>query len=103
MADEIRSKEAAANEIIAAAKAESARLLAAARTAGEQAVKEAKQKSHRFFRDETRKAEAAAEEEAVKTVESGNKETELFYGENKSRTAEVAGWLVKEVMSTYGR
>jgi len=102
MADEVRAKETAAREIIAAAKSEGARLLASARTSGEQSIKEARQKSHRYFRDQVKSAEAEAEAVAVKTVEEGKAETGQFYASKKSRTSEVAGWLVKEVMSTYG-
>jgi vacuolar-type H+-ATPase subunit H len=102
MADEIRVKETAAKEIITSAKAEGARILASARTAGEQAVKEAKQKSHRYFRDQVKEAEVAAEAEAVKVVEAGKVETERFYTVKKPLTVEVTDWLVKEVMSTYG-
>jgi V/A-type H+-transporting ATPase subunit G/H len=102
VADEVRAREASAREIVAQAKSEGARLVASARTAGEQAVKEARQKSHRYFREEVRHAESEAEAAAVKIVEAGREETERFYSGKKSRTAEVADWLVKEVMSTYG-
>jgi len=102
VADEVRAREAGAREIIASAKNEGARLVASARTAGEQAIKEARQKSHRYFRDEVRRAEAEAEAEAVKTVDAGKEETVRFYDGKKPRAAEVADWLVKEVMSTYG-
>ena len=102
LADEVREREASAREIVAQAKAEGARLIASAHTAGEQAIKEARQKSHRYFRDEVRRAEGEAEASAVKIVDAGRVETEKFYSEKKSRTAEVADWLAKEVMSTYG-
>lgn len=102
MADEIRAREADAKSIVAEAKAESARTLASARTAAEQSIKEAKQKSHRFFRDQVAGAEKEAEAVAEKTVEAGRKETKEFYEANKSRTAEVIDWLTKEVISTYG-
>lgn len=102
MADEIRAKEASAKEIVAEARAEGARLLAAARTEAEQSLKEAKQRSHRYFRDQVKAAEAEADAVAVKTVETGKRESEEFYRNNKSRTANVADWLTKEVMSTYG-
>jgi vacuolar-type H+-ATPase subunit H len=102
IADEIRAKETMAREIISSARTEGARLAAVARTAGEQAVKEAKQRSHRYFRDRVKEAEAEAEAVAVKTVEAGNVETAGFYESKKPRVAVVADWLVKEVMSTYG-
>ncbi len=102
MADEIRTREAEAKNIVAEAKSEAARVLATARTAAEQSIKEAKQKSHRSFRDQVIKAEQEAEATAEKTVESGRKETEQFYADNKSRTTEVIDWLTKEVMSSYG-
>ena len=102
MADEIRAKEAEAREIAARAKAEAARIVAAARTNAEQSVKEARQKSHRYFRDQVKAAEAEAETVAVKSLETGRKETEEFYEGNKSKVSGVAEWLIKEVMSTYG-
>jgi vacuolar-type H+-ATPase subunit H len=102
MADEIRTKEAAAKEIIVSAKAEGARILASARTSAEQATKEARQKSHRYFRDQVKEAEIEAEAEAVKTVDAGRAEAERFYSSKKPLTVGVADWLVKEVMSTYG-
>ncbi|MDR3165922.1 MAG: hypothetical protein LBU13_10145 [Synergistaceae bacterium] len=101
-ADEVRAKEAKAREIIAAAKTEGARMLVAARTAGEQAVKEARQKSHRYFRDEVRAAETEAEASAAKIVGEGRESTKKFYSEKKPRVSEVAEWFVKEVVSAYG-
>jgi V/A-type H+-transporting ATPase subunit G/H len=102
MADEIRTKEADAREIVARAKTEAARIAAAARTNAEQSVKEARQKSHRYFRDQVKIAESEAETAAVKSIETGRRETEEFYEGNKSRVSGVAEWLIKEVMSTYG-
>jgi V/A-type H+-transporting ATPase subunit G/H len=102
MADEIRTKEAAAHEIVSNAKAEGARLLASARTLAEQSIKEAKQKSHRFFRDQVKAAETEADAAAVKTVAAGKADADKFYAGSKSKTANVADWLVKEVISTYG-
>jgi vacuolar-type H+-ATPase subunit H len=102
MADEIRTKEAGAREIVVQAKSEAARIVAGARTAAEQSVKEARQKSHRYFRDQVKAAEAEAEAKAASAVASGRDETEAFYNGNKSRTASVTDWLIKEVMSTYG-
>lgn len=102
IADEVRAKEAEAREVIAAAKTEGARMIVVARAAGEQAVKEARQKSHRYFRDEVRAAEAEAEQAAAKIVADGRERTEKFYDETKPRVAEVAEWLVKEVVSVYG-
>lgn len=102
MADEIRAKEEDAKEIVANAKSEAARIVASARTVAEQSIKEAKQKSHRFFREQVKQAEGAADEVAVKTVATGQSETDEFYTSNRSKTSSVADWLVKEVMSTYG-
>ena len=102
MADEIRAKEAGAKEIVVNAKGEAARVLASARTIAEQSVKEAKQKSHRYFREQVKKAESEADAVAVQTVETGKRATEEFYQSNKSKIANVTDWLVKEVMSTYG-
>ena len=102
MADEIRSKEKEAKEIVASAKSEASQIMAAARTTAEQAVKEAKQKSHRYFREQVKIAEGEADAEAVKTVDAGQREADTFYKSNTSRTGKVTDWLIKEVMSAYG-
>lgn len=102
MADEIRSKETEAKEIVSATKTEAANLLASARTLAEQSVKEARQKSHRNFRDQVKSAESEAEAIAVESVENGRRDAEEFYGSKKSAVDGIANWLVKEVMSTYG-
>ena len=102
IADEIRAREAMAREIVTSAKEEAARMLASSRTKGEQAVKDARQKSHRHFRDQVKIAEEKAEAEAVKAVETGRAAAERFYEAHKARAFEVAEWLVKEVMSSYG-
>jgi V/A-type H+-transporting ATPase subunit G/H len=102
MADEIREKEADAKEFIASAKRDAAKILASARTAAELSIKEARQKSHRNFREQVKQAEAEAEAKAVETVASGRRAADEFYNGSKNKVAEAADWLVKEVMSTYG-
>lgn len=102
MAEEIRVKEGEAKKAVAEAKAEAARLVASARTAAEQSIKEAKQRSHRSFREQVLEAEREADAVAEKTVEAGQRDTDKFYDDNKSKTAEVVEWLTREVMSTYG-
>jgi vacuolar-type H+-ATPase subunit H len=102
MADEIRAKEAEAKEFIASAKREAAKILASARTAAELSIKDARQKSHRNFREQVRKAEAEAEAKAVETVAKGQKAADEFYNSSKNKVGAAADWLVKEVMSTYG-
>lgn len=102
VADEIRTKEAAARELVLDARKEAAKIAASARTAAEQSVKEARQKSHRFFRERVRAAEVEAEESAVKKVEEGRRAAEAFYDGKKGQVIPVSDWLVKEVMSAYG-
>lgn len=102
MAEEIRAQETAAHEMIATAKADAARSLAEARTSAEQSVKEAKQKYHRLFREQILDAERDAEAEAQVILKRGQQEAEEYYAKNSSSVDEVANWLVKEVMTTYG-
>jgi vacuolar-type H+-ATPase subunit H len=102
MADEIRNKETEAREIVSATKTETANLLASARTLAEQSVKEARQKSHRNFREQVKKAESEAEAIAVESVENGSRDAEEFYESKKPSVGGVSEWLVKEVMSAYG-
>jgi vacuolar-type H+-ATPase subunit H len=102
MADEIRAKEAEAKEHVASAKREAARMLSSARTAAELSIKEARQKSHRHFRDQVRQAEAEAEAKAAETLAEGRKAADEFYDSSKNKVAGAADWLVKEVMSAYG-
>ncbi len=102
MADDIRAKEAEGKEIVANAKQEAARITASARTAAEQSIKEAKQKSHRTFREQVKETEASAEQNAVKVVETGKGEADAFYRSKQADTAKVTDWLTKEVMATNG-
>ena len=102
MASEIRAKEAEAKEFIASAKLEAAKILATARTSVELSVKEARQKSHRDFREQVRQAEAEAEAKAVEIAERGRTSAAEFYSSSKHKVASAADWLVNEVMSGYG-
>ncbi|GHV52202.1 hypothetical protein FACS1894216_07920 [Synergistales bacterium] len=102
MADDIRDKEAGAKKIVASAREEAARIQAAARAVAEQSVKDAKQKAHRSFRDQTKQAEAEAANKAVETVNKGRGAADGFYASGKSKVSGIADWLVKEVMTAYG-
>ena len=102
MAKEIRIQEELASNILSDAKAEASKRVAEARTSAEQSVKEAKQKYHRFFRDEIARAEKEAESEARLVLEKGKEDAELFYNEKRQFVGAVTDWLTKEVMMTYG-
>lgn len=102
VAEDIRTKEAEGREIVARAKREAAGITAAARTAAEQSVKEAKQKSHRSFREQVKEAEVAAEQNAVKLVEAGKAEADAFYRSKQDDSVKVVDWLFKEVVATNG-
>lgn len=102
VAEDIRAKEAEGKEIVARAKQEAARITATARTVAEQSVKEAKQKSHRFFREQVKETEAAAEQNAMKLVEVGKEEADAFYKSKQIDSAKAVDWLFKEVVATNG-
>lgn len=102
MAKEIRIQEELAESILSNSRAEASKIVAEARTSAEQSVKEAKQKYHRFFRDEIALAEKEAESEAQVVLEKGQQDAELFYNENRQFVGVVNDWLIKEVMMTYG-
>jgi len=102
VAEDIRAKEAEAREIISGAKREAARLTAAARTIAEQSVKEAKQKSHRYFREQVKNAEAEAEQNAVKLVGAGKADADVFYNSKQASSVKAAEWLFNEVVATNG-
>jgi vacuolar-type H+-ATPase subunit H len=102
MADEIRARESEAKEVVSEAKAGAAQMLASARTAAELSIKEARQRSHRLFREQVKKTEGDADAEAAKIVERGRNDSEGFYASSKPKVKNVTDWLVKEVMSAYG-
>lgn len=102
LADEIREQEAQAKKIITDARAESANILASAQANAEQAVKDTKQQCHRQWRVDVADAEKNAEVEAEKIMAKGEAEARSYYEENKGSVKEVAKWLVKEVVATYG-
>ena len=66
VADEIRSAEEKAREILKEARAEAARVIAEAKAEAERKVKETKQQSHREFVQQHREIEAEAETKAKK-------------------------------------
>ena len=102
LAQEIREQESLAKAIIAEAKAEAARIIASAQAEAEQSIKDTKQQCHRQWRESVANAEKDAELKAGEILEKGRKEAHECYVNTKASAAEVADWLVKEVMTTYG-
>lgn len=102
MAQEIRDFEEAAKKIVADAKAEAGKMLAAAQVDSEQAVKKTKQECHRQWRESIAAAEKEAEDKAVELLRKGKEEADAFYEKEKASVKAAADWLVKEVMTTYG-
>jgi len=102
LADKIRDQETQAKKIIADAKVESANLLAFAHANAEESLKSTKQQCHREWRESVSEAEKAAEIEAEKIMAKGEAKALSYYEEKKGSVKEVAKWLVKEVMATYG-
>ncbi|MDO5116111.1 MAG: cell envelope biogenesis protein TolA [Synergistaceae bacterium] len=102
LAQEIRDQEALAKSIVANAKAEAAKMLAAAQTEAEQSVKSTKQQCHRQWRERVAAADQEAEARAGEITAKGEADAKLFYEKKKNETKEVADWLVREVMAAYG-
>ena len=102
LAQEIREQEAQAKSIIVDAKAEAAKIVAAAQTDAEQSVKNTRQQCHRKWRESVANAEKEAEAQAEDILLNGQKSAKVFYNEKKESAGEVANWLVREVMATYG-
>lgn len=102
LAQEIRDQEALAKNIVSDAKAEGAKLVAAARTDAEQSVKSTKQQCHRQWRERVAAAEKEAEVKAQELTAKGEAEAKSFYDGRKKKTGAVAEWLVSEVMAAYG-
>ncbi len=102
LAQEIREQESLAKAVIAEAKAESAKITAAAQAEAEQSIKDTKQQCHRQWRESVANAEKEAEQKAAEILEKGRMEAQDYYQGKKASVAEVADWLVKEVMTTYG-
>lgn len=102
LAQEIREQEAAAKSIVTDAKAEAAKIIAAAQSEAEQSVKSKKQQCHRQWRERVAVAEKEAEAKALEITEKGEEDAKAFYAGKKKDTDEVADWLVREVMASYG-
>lgn len=102
LAQEIREQEALAKSIIADAKAEAAKVVASAQTEAEQSIKNTRQQCHRQWRESVANAEKEAETKALDILQKGQTDAELFYEQKKKSVEEVANWLVREVMATYG-
>lgn len=102
IAQEIREQEAMAKDIVSEAKAEAARIVAAAQSDAEQCVKSTKQRCHRQWRERVAEAEKEAEAKALEMVKQGEIDANAFYESKKKDTDEVADWLVREVMASYG-
>lgn len=102
LAQEIREQEALAKGIIADAKAEAAKVVASAQTEAEQSIKNTRQQCHRQWRESVANAEKEAEAKALDILQKGQTDAELFYEQKKKSVEEVANWLVREVMATYG-
>ena len=91
LAQEIREQEAMAKSIVSDAKAEA-----------EQSVKSTKQQCHRQWRERVAEAEREAEAKALEITKKGEADAKAFYEGKKKETDEVADWLVREVMASYG-
>lgn len=102
LALEIREQESLAKAIIAEAKAEAAKIIASSQADAEQSIKDTRQQCHRQWRESVANAEKEAELKAREILEKGQKDAKDYYENKKDSVAEVADWLVKEVMTTYG-
>ena len=102
LAQEIREQEALAKNVVADAKAEAAKMIAAAQSEAEQSVKSTKQRCHRQWRERVAAAEKEAEAKALEITKKGEDEANSFYESKKKDTDETADWLVREVMASYG-
>ena len=102
LAQEIREQEALAKGVVSLAKAEAAKMIAAAQSEAEQSVKSTKQKCHRQWRERVATAEKEAEARAAQITKKGEEDSKAFYDSRKKDLDGIADWLVKEVMSSYG-
>jgi len=102
LAQEIREQEALAKETIANAKVEAAKIVASAQAGAEQMIKNTRQQCHRQWRESVANAEKEAEAKACDILKTGQVDADLFYEQKKGSVIEVANWLVREVMATYG-
>jgi len=102
LAQEIREQESLAKAVITTAKAEAAKITAAAQAEAEQLIKDTKQQCHRQWRESVANAEKEAEQKAGEILEIGKKEAQECYENRKDSASEVADWLVREVMTNYG-
>ncbi|NCC61709.1 MAG: cell envelope biogenesis protein TolA [Verrucomicrobiae bacterium] len=102
VADEIRSAEEEARQILSTAKAEAAKVLAEARATAEKTIQEAKQHSHRKMIEEVQRLEADAELKATEMIDKGKQNARAFVESHQARVEAVSVWIGDEVVKRYG-
>lgn len=102
LAQEIREQENIAKGIIADAKSEASKMVAAAQVDAEQSMKSTKQQCHRQWRESVAAAEKEAEIRGRDILAKGEAESKAFYEGRKKTAEQVADWLVREVTAAYG-
>lgn len=102
LAKEIREQEDMAKSIITGAKARAAEIAANAQNEAERSMKNIRQQCHRELRESIANAEKEAEVKAAEILQKGQSDAKLFYEQKKDSAENVANWLVREVISTYG-
>ncbi len=102
IADEITEAEAKAKDVIQAARAEGARILAKAKTESEDMVKAAKQNAHRSFRDSVIEFEREADEKAEMIMEKGRSDAIILAERHGDKVPGAASWIAEEVIARYG-
>ena len=102
IAEEIRTVEENARQTVQNARIEGARLIAAAQNEMDIRLKETKQKTTRFFKENVEKFETAAEEKAREIVHQGKEDANAFASGVEKRVKDVAQWIAEEVMTRYG-
>lgn len=103
VADEIRTAEEKARDILKDARSEAATILSGAKADAERRIKETKQQCHKSFVKQLREIEGEAEAKATDTVQSGKEESEAFLKQAQPNVDGVSRWIAEEVMTRYGR
>jgi len=103
VAEEIRSVEEWAKNAVQEARLEGVRIVAAARTEGDERVKGAKQAAARWFRERLAAKESEANDMAARMVEEGKERAKALAESLGSRGQVVGNWIAEEVMARYGR
>ena len=102
MVEKIKEAEALAQNTIVEAKKSAATLIEEARIKASNQVKETRQNCFNDLRGKIQEIEKVADSQVQSSIAEATKGKDLFVASGQNAVADVADWLTKEVIRSYG-